>query len=76
MEKRLEIVCGQERQDAAGDKPLCSPVEDWCGERAEEKGRGEIRQEAGCVFQESNVEFPADAQSTHMERKGRRRPQT
>ena len=71
MEERLEFKAGQRGKDAAGREPVGGPVKNRGGHGPEENGGGEIGEQSGCVFQEANVRFPPDAESTHMEGEGR-----
>ena len=76
MKERLEIEGGERGKNSMRRQPLCGPKKTGSGEGAEKNRGGEIPEQSGCVFQEANVRFPPDAESTHMEGEGRRRPET
>src|SRR4051794_32103784 len=75
MKEGFEVELPEKGEDTAIDQSLRCPVEWGSGQRAEEQHRGEICQQSGCVFQESNVESRPDAESTRMEGKGRGWPE-
>ncbi len=75
MEESFEIVLRQKEQEPVGVQQPRAPKEIRRAERSKEQRPEEIPQQSGCVFQDSNVGFPADAESTHMEGKGRGGPQ-
>lgn len=67
MEEGLEIKLREPGENSMRGEPMRQPEKNRSGNGPEENRGGEIAEQSGCVFQEANVRFPPDAESTHME---------